>query len=116
MGRLPRGVEVHGEEVRIDLREQPHLLDPDGVLEIPELHLILVRGKHKLRALCAYCPHKPGKKRIVERISGEDRPAWICRHHDWTWDRKGRPTDRAEEALLRYEVEVRGHEAVVRRG
>jgi nitrite reductase/ring-hydroxylating ferredoxin subunit len=113
VGELPRGVEVDGKQVRIDLREHPQLLELDGVLELPSLHLILVRGRSKLRALCAYCPHKPDKERIVERLEGKRRPAWVCQHHGWTWDRKGRPTARAEAQLGRYAVEVRGNEVVV---
>jgi nitrite reductase/ring-hydroxylating ferredoxin subunit len=113
VGKLPRGVEVDGKRVRIDLREHPQLLELDGVLELPSLHLILVRGKRQLRAMCSFCPHKPDKERIIERMEGKRRPAFVCHHHGWTWDRKGRATDRAEAALGRYEVEVRGDEVVV---
>ena len=104
MAKLPRGVTVEGAVVRVDLSLRAELAAEDGVLELPALDLILVRGKAKVRAFCAFCPHKTKKKRPVRQIPAK-RPAWICRHHDWTFDHKGRPTGDAEEGLSRYRVE-----------
>lgn len=115
MGKLPPGVVIDGDEVHIDLRIHTVLAELDGVLELPAADLILVRGKHKIRAFCSFCPHKPKKERRVVPVEGTDRPTWVCDHHSWTWDRRGRPTGVAEAGLDRYETEVVGSELIVRR-
>ena len=106
--RLPPGVVVDGSRVRVDLSLHPELAEEGGVLELPAPALILVRGKRKVRAFCAFCPHKPKKKRLVRRVASGRRPAWVCDAHDWTFDRKGRPTGCAKQGLKRYRVEQVG--------
>jgi nitrite reductase/ring-hydroxylating ferredoxin subunit len=115
MVKLPAGIVVEGDEVRVDLRAFDELRSTDGVLEVPQLALLLVRGRRRIRAFCTYCPHKRAKERPIERVEGA-RPRWICRHHGWTWDRKGRPTGEAEEGLDRWQAEIVGDEVIVRRG
>ena len=115
MGKVPAGIVVDGEQVRVDLNAFGELVSTDGVLELAELGLILVRGKRRIRAFCAFCPHKRGKERPVERVAGAGRPRFVCRHHGWTFDRKGRPTGKAEEGLDRWDAEIVGDEVVVRR-
>lgn len=115
MPELPPGIVVDRDRIRIDLRLHPALSEHDGVLALPELDLPLVRGRHKIRAFCAFCPHKPAKQRPVERIGGTDRPAFRCRHHDWTWDHRGRATGASEARLDRYDTEIVGDELIVHR-
>jgi len=105
---LPKGVALDGDKLKVDLSVCEALQHKDGVLEVRPLRLLLVRGKKKVRAFHAECPHKPKKGYRIHQLKREARPVFRCPKHQWTWDRKGRPTGKAKKRLPRLETEQDG--------
>ena len=94
-------------KVRVDLADYPQLEQPGQAVLLREVGVWLVRGKRRLRAYSARCPHKPKKGRIVLG-TGERGCFFRCPLHAWTFTRKGKPTGKSKKALRRLPLAVKG--------
>lgn len=93
--------------LRVDLDDYPQLQRPGAAVLLRAHHVWLVRGKRRLRAYWARCPHKPKKGRVMLG-SGAKGCFFRCPLHDWTFSRKGKATGKSKTRMKRLPLAVKG--------
>ncbi|MCA8923115.1 MAG: Rieske 2Fe-2S domain-containing protein [Planctomycetes bacterium] len=94
-------------KLRVDLDAYPQLSEPGQAVLLRKELVWLIRGKRRLRAYSARCPHKPKEGRIVR--DGSERGCYFrCPLHSWTFTRRGKPTGRSKKPMRRLPLVIKG--------